>query len=95
MYKLATKLRGGDQVAWSTNMIMQYVPYLSFEREVWKAFRARLKAGEFDIVHRITPMSPTLPRLYCEQGEVPVRDRSAERKFAMAQGIQNRAKART
>lgn len=61
LYKLATKLRGGDEVAWSTNMIMQYLPYLAFEREAWKTFRSELKAGVFDIVHRITPMSPTLP----------------------------------
>ena len=61
IYKLAIKLRGGDEVAWSTNMIMQYLPYLAFEREAWTTFRSELQAGEFDIVHRITPMSPTLP----------------------------------
>lgn len=61
LYKLALKMRGGNEVAWSTNMIMQYIPYIAFEREVWVAFRAELKAGKFDIVHRITPMSPTLP----------------------------------
>ncbi|AGT09035.1 glycosyltransferase family 4 protein [Paracoccus aminophilus] len=61
LYKLATKLRGGTEVAWSTNMIMQYLPYLAFEREAWKHFRKELKAGGFDIVHRITPMTPTLP----------------------------------
>lgn len=61
LYKLAIKLRGGNEVAWSTNMIMQYLPYLAFEREAWKTFRAELQAGEFDVVHRITPMSPTLP----------------------------------
>lgn len=61
LYKIATKLRGGNEVAWSTNMIMQYLPYLAFEREAWTTFRSELKAGAFDIVHRITPMSPTLP----------------------------------
>src|SRR5207247_834147 len=33
--------------------------YYSFERHVWKRFRQRLVAGEFDVVHRITPLSPT------------------------------------
>lgn len=60
-HRLAVKLRGGTQVAWSTHMIMQYVPYLALEREIWKRFRKPLKSGEFDIVHRITPMSPTMP----------------------------------
>lgn len=61
MHKLATFLRGGNEVAWSTNMILAYLPYLAFEREVWKRFRPELETGVFDIVHRITPMSPTMP----------------------------------
>jgi glycosyltransferase involved in cell wall biosynthesis len=55
-------LRGASsEVGWSTSMIMSYPPYLAFEHAIWKQFRKALEAGEFDIVHRITPMSPTLP----------------------------------
>ena len=61
MYKAATWLRGGGSVGWTTNIAMQYAPYLAFEWEVWKRFKKRLKAREFDLVHRVTPMSPTLP----------------------------------
>jgi glycosyltransferase involved in cell wall biosynthesis len=61
MYKAATMLRGGSAVGWTTNIAMQYPPYLAFEYEVWKRFAKQLKAGEFDLVHRVTPMSPTLP----------------------------------
>jgi len=71
LYKLAMKLRGGNEVAWSTNMIMQYLPYLAFEREAWKAFRSELRAGAFDIVHRITPMSPTLPSYIASKLKCP------------------------
>ena len=42
-------------------MAMYYVPYLAFEREAWRKFGRDLKLGKFDLVHRITPMSPTLP----------------------------------
>ncbi len=63
MYKAATWLRGGRSVGWTTNIAMQYPPYLAFEWEAWKTFKKQLKAGEFDLVHRITPMSPTLPSL--------------------------------
>jgi glycosyltransferase involved in cell wall biosynthesis len=42
-------------------MIMNYLPYIEFERQALKTFRTRLERGEFDLVHRITPMSPTLP----------------------------------
>ncbi len=61
MYRAAKILRGGNQVAWSTNQMMAYLPYLEFERLTHRAFRDDLKSGRFDLVHRITPMSPTLP----------------------------------
>ncbi len=61
MFKLARLIRGGEEVGWSTSMIFNYLPYLAFEHGVWKRFRPDLKNGGFDIVHRITPMSPTLP----------------------------------
>ena len=40
---------------------MAYAPYIEFERQAWRRFRPDLEGGRFDIVHRITPMSPTLP----------------------------------
>ena len=61
MHRLAKIIRGGNSVAWTTNMAMYYLPYLAFEREVWRKFGRDLKLGKFDLVHRITPMSPTLP----------------------------------
>ncbi|MGR3782673.1 MAG: glycosyltransferase, partial [Albimonas sp.] len=54
---------------WSTSMIMAYLPYLAFEREAWKRFRGELTAGAFDIVHRITPMTPTLPSWIAGRGK--------------------------
>ncbi|MDU8914135.1 glycosyltransferase [Aestuariicoccus sp. MJ-SS9] len=61
LYRLAKLVRGGEEVGWSTSMILNYLPYLAFEHGVWKHFRPQLTGGAFDIVHRITPMSPTLP----------------------------------
>jgi len=61
MYKLNTWLRGGNQVGWTTHIAMNYPSYLAFEWEVWRRFRSALESGEFDVVHRLTPMSPTLP----------------------------------
>ena len=71
MYRLATWLRGGSEVAWSTSMMMQYLPYLAFEHAAWRQFRGDLRAGRFDIVHRITPMTPTLPSWIAGRGGVP------------------------
>jgi glycosyltransferase involved in cell wall biosynthesis len=71
MYRLARRLRGGSEVAWSTNQMMAYPPYLAFERQTWSKFRKALKADEFDLIHRITPMSPTLPSWIAGRGGVP------------------------
>lgn len=61
MYRLANVLRGGREVAWSINLMMAYPPYIAFEWQALRQFRKELDAGDFDLVHRITPMSPTLP----------------------------------
>lgn len=61
MHRLSTWLRRGDEVAWSVQQMMSYLPYLEFERRALSTFRTELQAGAFDIVHRITPMSPTRP----------------------------------
>jgi glycosyltransferase involved in cell wall biosynthesis len=71
LYKLNTWLRGGDQVGWTTNIAMNYPSYLAFEWEVWRRFGAAIKAGAFDVIHRITPMSPTLPSPLARETRVP------------------------
>ena len=59
MYKLATWLRGGDELGWTIQIASNYLPYLQFERLALS--RIRKSEPRFDLVHRITPMSPTLP----------------------------------
>ena len=71
LYKLTKLLRHGDSVGWTTNIAMSYPTYLSFEWEVEKAFGADLEAGRFDLVHRVTPMSPTLPSPMAGWSPVP------------------------
>lgn len=71
MYRLARRLRGGSEVAWSTNQMMAYPPYLAFERQTWSHFGKEMKTGAFDLVHRITPMSPTLPSWIAGRGNLP------------------------
>jgi glycosyltransferase involved in cell wall biosynthesis len=69
--RLTQILRGGSNVGWTTNVAMRYLPYLAFEREVWKRFKTELNEGRFDVVHRITPMSPTLPSPMAKWSPVP------------------------
>jgi hypothetical protein len=61
LYKLAVALRGGKNVGWTLQMAINYLSYLFFEWKVWNLFKDDLKQGKFDILHRITPMTPTIP----------------------------------
>lgn len=49
--------KGGK--GWTMGAAFSSLSYYSFEREVWAQFKDRLRSKEFDVVHRITPVSPT------------------------------------
>jgi glycosyltransferase involved in cell wall biosynthesis len=63
IYKIAGLLRGGKGKGWTTTTALSAVAYPYFEHLLWKKFERRLYAGEFDLVHRLTPLSPTMPSL--------------------------------
>ncbi|QDG74823.1 glycosyltransferase family 4 protein [Labrenzia sp. PHM005] len=71
IHRFSTWIRGGGKVAWSLAMIFKYPAYLTFEWEVWKTFKNALISGEYDLVHRITPMSPTMPSYIAGKSPVP------------------------
>ena len=74
MNKLVNALRGGDTVGWTTQTAFGALSYYLFEHLIWKRFGARIKAGSFDVVHRLTPLSPTNPSLLarrCRAAGVP------------------------
>jgi glycosyltransferase involved in cell wall biosynthesis len=59
IWRLAQLLRGGKGKGWTTAQAISALTYRYFEHLVWKTFAPRIEAGEFDIVHRVTPLSPT------------------------------------
>ena len=59
-WKLAEKLRMGEGKGWTMVQAINALSYPWFERLVWRAFGDSIKAGDWDIVHRITPLSPTI-----------------------------------
>lgn len=69
MHKFAIWLRGGNELGWTIQIASKYLPYLEFERLALRQIRARKL--RFDIVHRITPMSPTLPSYASGRSGVP------------------------
>jgi hypothetical protein len=52
-------IRGGKDKGWTTLQALSSLFYYFFEYEVWRLFKSRIEAKEFDLVHRITPLSPT------------------------------------
>lgn len=74
MHKLSGVLRGGKGKGWTTVMALNAVSYTYFEKLVWKQFGEAIKRGEYDVVHRLTPLSPTLPSSLakkCKKAGVP------------------------
>jgi glycosyltransferase involved in cell wall biosynthesis len=69
--RAAQVLRRGDATGWTIQMAMDYPTYIAFELYAWRQFRKELKAGAYDLVHRITPMSPTLPSAMARLCPVP------------------------
>lgn len=74
LYKLASLVRGGSGKGWTTNTALGSLAYYYFEKVLWREFGARIRAREFDVVHRITPLSPTAPSTIarkCARAGVP------------------------
>ncbi len=60
LWALGEKLRMGQGKGWTTLQLINALSYPHFERLIWKAFGDDLKAGSYDLVHRVTPLSPTI-----------------------------------
>lgn len=59
MWRAAQILRMGKGRGWTMSTAIDGLVYPYFERLVWRRFGADLGAGRYDIVHRITPLTPT------------------------------------
>lgn len=74
LWRLTTWLRGDSGKAWTLQTAITSMAYPLFEREVWRQFGDAVRARQFDIVHRITPLSPTAPSSIaprCRRAGVP------------------------
>jgi glycosyltransferase involved in cell wall biosynthesis len=66
-WKIANAIRGGRGVGWTTISAITLASYYYFEWLVWKRFGDAISRQEFDLVHRITPISPTVPSILAKR----------------------------
>ncbi|APZ52493.1 glycosyltransferase family 4 protein [Salipiger abyssi] len=74
MWKLAEKLRMGEGKGWTMVQAINALSYPHFERLVWQRFGDGIRNGDWDVVHRITPLSPTISSSlagHCASAGVP------------------------
>lgn len=74
MWRLAQRLRGGKNVGWTINTAISSLSYGFFEHLIWRRFGAEIRAGKWDLVHRVTPLTLTANSLIaprCRRAGVP------------------------
>lgn len=74
LWRLSNLLRRDRGRAWTVATATAALSYYYFEYLVWRRFGRRIRDRRFDLVHRITPLSPTIPSMLasrCRSAGVP------------------------
>ena len=74
VHRIERLLRGRAGGGLTTMTALSALSYYYFEDLLWRRFGKRIASGEWDIVHRLTPLSPTTPSLLaakCRKHGVP------------------------
>lgn len=72
LYQLTKLLRGGEGLSWTINTAMAWPSYMVFEHQLYGQLHRELAEGRFDLIHRVTPLSPTLPSPLASMVKTPM-----------------------
>ncbi len=74
VYRLGEALRKATGLGWTATTAFSTVFYYYFEHLVWRRFGPSIRDRKFDVVHRVTPLTPTTPSpmaKLCRKAGVP------------------------
>jgi len=71
LYKFSLLLKKIGIGGFMTSMALKYPANIAFEYEVYKKFKNRLQNKEFDFIHRVSPVSPTVPSPIAKWAQTP------------------------
>ncbi len=63
VYAVREAVRRITGAGWTAATAVASLTYPYFEHLLWRRFEPALRAGAFDLVHRVTPLSPTTPSI--------------------------------
>ncbi len=66
-WKMSSMISSAGAMNGITQTAMSVPCYYQFENETWARFLPELEAGSFDLIHRITPVSPGVPSLLAKR----------------------------
>jgi glycosyltransferase involved in cell wall biosynthesis len=69
---LSKVIRRSNQSSYTTGTAFSWPAYMSFEKQVHRRFGGDLRAHSFDLIHRISPLTPTLGSPLAKLSNVPM-----------------------
>ncbi len=72
VHKLGERLRGKSGGGWTTGTAVGWPSYVAFEYQLHERFGTDFRRGRFDLIHRVTPLTPTYPSPLAAMTRVPM-----------------------
>jgi glycosyltransferase involved in cell wall biosynthesis len=72
LHRLSRLVRGGQALSWTIDTAMAWPAYMAFERQLHRQMERQLTSGTYDLIHRVTPLTPTMGSPLAALTDVPM-----------------------